>query len=124
MKRNNKFPINIYYQVVLVLVRTEGIKGYTVTELREQLQLSHSGSWRIISTLREMELIYVIDWKKVNKVWAPMYAWGYKRANKVKPKPQDTKITNRNFRERRAARKLERGSHEHTKYSTPISRSA
>ena len=77
--------MSINFIATTKLIHALNDSEYTAVELIEITGFGNT-IYRWIRKLHDLKLIYIIDWKRSGKIWAPVYTWGFEKEDKPKPK--------------------------------------
>lgn len=115
----SRYSSTIYFAFVRLLVAGAEAAGhcYSVNELSDKFEISHSTAWAWVRRLRDLDLVYIRKWKRVGKVHVACYAWGFKEDDAPKPAPLTQAQHEKNYRARRA-RKQQNGVDSILRYLT------
>jgi len=92
----------VHFSFVRTLVAgAETGRSYTVIELAERFEIAQSTAWKWMRMLREGDLVYIKEWRRVGKVPVACFAFGFKEDSVPKPLPLTQEEHERNYRERK-----------------------
>ena len=76
-------------------------------ELQELIGVTNATMTRMMRTLRTRRLIYVESWRRCGRTWQPVWKWGHKQFDALKPRALTTAEHSRNYRLRKTIKASE-----------------